>query len=114
MARLPDELLTTILSLQRRLLEELDEARAVEFAIFEVYGEVEATFTVLEQLQNAAERLRTPYSRFCSLLLVIAEAQPTASNAVESLLLQTIEQAQAATDAVKATIREVKRDFNLP
>lgn len=114
MAKLPQETIATILNLQQRLLVGIDEAKAAEFAIFEQYGEREATSTVLEQLQNATERLRNPYSRFYTLLLRISESQPLASSAMLNLLAQTIEQAQADADAVEATIREAKIDFNLP
>ncbi|MGA9378618.1 MAG: hypothetical protein WBV73_07590 [Phormidium sp.] len=99
---------------KRRLLEGIDEAKAAEADIFEQYGETDEIEVVLQQLQNATERLRNPYSRFCTLLLRIAEAQPIASTAMLNLLAQTIEQAQADADAVEATIRETKRDFNLP
>lgn len=113
MAKLAQETITNILNLQQRLLAGIDEAKAAEFAIFEQYGEIEATAAVLEQLQNATERLRNPYSRFYTLLLRISESQPTASSAMLNLLAQTIEQAEADADAVAATIREAKIDFNL-
>lgn len=34
MVRLPDDIITTVLNLQRRLLEGIDEAKAAEIAIF--------------------------------------------------------------------------------
>ena len=114
MAKLTQETITTILNLQARLLVGIDQASSAEFAIFQQYGEIEATATVLEQLQNATERLRNPYSRFYTLLLRISESQPTASSAMLNLLTQTIEQAEADASAIEATIREAKRDFNLP
>ena len=91
----------------------IDEAKAAEFAIFEQYGETEATATALEQLQNAAERLRDPYSRFYTLLLPISESQPLASSAMLNLLAQTIEQTQAALDASPASVQEAKMDWNI-
>jgi len=115
MAKLAQETIANILNLQQWLLAGIDEAKAAEFAIFEQYGEIEATATVLEQLQNATERLRNPYSRFYTLLLRISESQPTASSAMLNLLAQTIEQAEAEADAdaVEAAIGEAKIDFNL-
>lgn len=74
MAKLPDETITSALNLQRRLLEGIDAASSAESAIFEQSGETDATATVLDQLQNSAERLREPYSRLYTLLLRIAEA----------------------------------------
>ena len=114
MAKLAPETIATILNLQARLLAGINQASSAEFAIFQQYGEIEATATVLEQLQNASERLRNPYSRFYTLLLRISESQPTASSAMLNLLAQTIEQAEADASAIEATIREAKRDFNLP
>jgi hypothetical protein len=114
MAMLGQKTIGTILNLQARLLAGIDEASSAEFAIFEQYGEIETTATVLEQLQNATERLRNPYNRFYTLLLRMSESQPIVSSAMLNLLDKTIEQAQADTDAVEATIREAKRDFNLP
>jgi len=72
MAKLPDETITSALNLQRRLLEGIDAAKAAESAIFEQSGETDATATVLDQLQNSAERLRgltLVYTRcYCGLL----------------------------------------------
>lgn len=51
MAKLPDETITTIFYLQRRLLERIDEATATEAMIFERFGEAEETIPELEQLQ---------------------------------------------------------------
>jgi hypothetical protein len=113
MAKLPDEILTTIFSLQRQLVEGIDEAAAAESMIFEQFGETEVTLPVLEQLQNVRERLMGPYSRLSALLPRIAEYQPTAPTDVLNLLYRTIEQAQAARDATDASVREAKRDFDL-
>lgn len=113
MVRLPDDTITTVLNLQKRLLEGIDEAKAAEIAIFEQYGETDVTATVLEQLQNAAERLRTPYLGLFQLLLRIAEAQPTAPPAMLNSLTQTIGRAQAAADASSASVQEAKRDWNI-
>jgi hypothetical protein len=113
MAKLPQETIATILNLQQRLLAGIDEAKAVEFAIFEQYGDMEATATVLEQLQNAAERLRDPYSRLYTLLLRIAEAQPIASPAMLNLLYRSVEQGQVALEASSASVAEAKRDWNI-
>ncbi|WP_250123794.1 hypothetical protein [Chroococcidiopsis sp. CCMEE 29] len=113
MARLPDQILTAIFSLQRHLLEGINETAATELAIFEQFGETEITIPALEQLQNARQRLTDPYSRLCTLLLRVAESQPTTPTAMLNLLVQTIEQAQAAVDASEASIREAKRDFDL-
>ncbi len=113
MARLPNETLTTIFSLQRQLVEGMNDAAATELANFEQFGEIEITILALEQLQNARERLTEPYSRLGILLLRIAESQPLAPAVMLNLLAQTIEQAQAAVAASQASIQEAKRDFDL-
>lgn len=114
MAKLPDETITTIFNLQRRLLERIDEATATEAIIFERFGEIEETIPELEQLQNVRERATSSYSRLYALLLRVAEAQPAATSATLNLLAQSIEQAQANDAATGASVRDVKRNWNLP
>jgi len=53
MAKLPDEILTTIFTLQRQIASGIEEASAAEWALLEQYGETEATIPELEELQNA-------------------------------------------------------------
>ncbi|MCU0534395.1 MAG: hypothetical protein MUD14_10935 [Hydrococcus sp. Prado102] len=113
MAKLSDEILTNIFSLQRQLAEGIGEVSAVEWALFEQYGETDESIGELEELKNAKERLTIPYSRLHTLLLRILEAQPTASAAMLNLLAQTLEQGQAALDASNASVREIKRNWDL-
>lgn len=114
MAKLPDQTLTTIFYLQRRLVELIDEAKTTEFELFEKFGENEETLPELEQMQSSVERLRMPYSRLHTLALGIAEYQPMAPNAMLNLLAQTIEQTEALIGAVEASISETKKNWNLP
>ncbi|MGL5941944.1 MAG: hypothetical protein ACRC2S_16540 [Waterburya sp.] len=114
MAKLSDETLIIIFNLLRQLAEDIEEASATEWNLFEGYGENETTIAELEELQNSKERLREPYFRLHRLLIGILESQPTATAPMLNLLIQTIEQAQAAADASQASIREVKRNWNLP
>lgn len=113
MAKLPDEILTNIFSLQRQLAEGIGEISALEWLLFEQYGETEETIGELEELQNAKERLIVPYSRLHTLLLRVFEAQPVPSTAMLDLLAQTIEQGQATIDASKASVREIKENWDL-
>lgn len=114
MAKVSPQTLTIIFNLQRRLVELIDQAKTAEYHLFEDYGETEETIPELEQLQNGAERLRNPYSRLATLTLAIAEAQPIAPSAMINLLSQTVEEASASSDAVEASIIEIKRSWNLP
>ena len=113
MAKLTEEILTKIFALQRRLVELIDEAKATELSLFEHFGETEATISDLEQLQNVAERLRNPYSRLHTLLLRVAEYQPTAPAAILNLLAETIKETEATVDAAQASTPEIKKDWNL-
>lgn len=114
MANLPDDTLTTIFNLQRRLFQIIDRAKAAEFNLLQQYGERDATLPELEQIDNALERARTSYTRLGKLLLLVAESQPIANSATLKLLEQSIEIAEATADAIEATIQETKRNWNLP
>lgn len=50
MANLPDETITTVLNLQRRLLQLINETTADGFIILEQYGDPEAMIPDLEFL----------------------------------------------------------------
>jgi hypothetical protein len=113
MAKLPDELLTTIFNLQRQLLERIDEATATEFALFEFYGETEQTIDYFEQLQNARERADSYYLRLFTTLRRSYPSQPVAPRDSLELLARFITDAEATVFAVEATISEIRRDFNL-
>ena len=114
MANLPEETITTVFNLQRRLLQLINEATAAGFIILEQYGETEATIIALDQLQNVRERATSYYIRLYRLLLQIAESQPVATFATLNLLAQSIQETRAIADASEATVQEAKRDFDLP
>ena len=65
MANLSEETIGTVLNLQRRVLQLINEATATEFILLEQYGETEATISDLEILQNVRERGTTYYVRLC-------------------------------------------------
>ncbi|MGB8699093.1 MAG: hypothetical protein WCD18_06730 [Thermosynechococcaceae cyanobacterium] len=113
MAQLPPQTLTTIFRLQQQLVELVHDAKAAEFNLFETCGETTETIPELEQLQNATERLRKPYTRLHSLALAIAEAQPVAPIAMLKLLDRSIEETSAIASSVGATIVETKGIWNL-
>ena len=114
MAELPPEITITVLELQRQLLSIIHKTTANAFMLLESYGETEQTIVSLNDLDNIRERANTYYSRFYTLLLRIADSQPIASNAMLELLDRSIEEAQANIAASEATIREEKRNWNLP
>lgn len=109
MAKLSPEVLTTIFSLQRRLIELIAETKNSEFSLFERHGETEETLPELEQIENCLERLRNPYSRLHTLTLRISEYYPIAPSAILELLAETIEQAQISADVVTANLSETRK-----
>lgn len=113
MAKLSDETLTTIFTLQRQLGEGIEEAAAAEWALFQRQGETEETLPELAELQSARQRLNARYSGLYKLLLRILEIQPIAPADMLNLLAQAIERTEAARDASLASVREIKRNWNL-
>jgi hypothetical protein len=113
MTELPTEVTTLVLELQRQLLAVIHETTATTFLLLERYGETEQTILSLDDLDNIRERANTYYSRFHTILLRIADAQPIASNAMLELLERSIDEAQATIDASEATINEEKRNWDL-
>ncbi|MEG4588754.1 hypothetical protein QUA54_26580 [Microcoleus sp. MOSTC5] len=63
-----------------------NQAKATKPSIFEIFGETEATASVLEQLTNIRKRATSSYSRLSNLLLRISEFQPIAPAATIELL----------------------------
>lgn len=59
---LPEETLSIIFNLEKRLLQRINEATATEAILFTQFGEAE-TILELEQLQNVRERATSSYSR---------------------------------------------------
>ncbi|MBF2056144.1 MAG: hypothetical protein IGQ45_02740 [Cyanobacterium sp. T60_A2020_053] len=113
MAELPEEITTIVLELQKQLLSVIHKTTETTFILLETYGETELTIISLNDLDNIRERANTYYSRFYTLLLRIADSQPTASNAMLELLERSIEEAQGTIAASEGTIKDEKRNWNL-
>ncbi|MCT7953558.1 hypothetical protein NG798_27560 [Ancylothrix sp. C2] len=113
MARLSSETLSNVFSLQRQLLEQVDEATAVEYILMEQFGETEETIPELDELQSIRERADSYYSRFYVTLRRIYDAQPVASRDVLELLDRSMDEATAALAATRANVQEIKRNWNL-
>lgn len=64
-------------------------------------------------MQNARERADTYYARFYVTLRRIYEAQPYATRDILGMLERFIDEAEATIEAVRATIQEIKRDFDI-
>lgn len=114
MAKLPEQTTVTINSLKQQLLDIVDDATAVEFVLFERFGETSRTISVLEQLKSVAEETASWFSQLSTLQLRIAQAQPIASADMLELLAQVIERTQLRLPAWKRSIQEVEIDWNIP
>jgi trans-aconitate methyltransferase len=114
MALLPDETLATVQRLQRELLQRLNAATSTEYELLEVYGETDETADYFDLLQNAKERVDTYYTRFYVTLRRVYNSQPAADRDTLELLARYIDEAEATIEGIGATVREIRRDFNLP
>lgn len=112
MAKLPDSVLNSIFTLQRRIIESIDTTTALEFRLLEQVGENAETLPELEELQSIRERLLSPYSRLHTLVLKAAQSQPVAPNDVLTLLYWSIESTEAALAASIASLQEIQRNWN--
>lgn len=113
MAKLPEEILTRVFSIQRQLLERINEATEIEYQLLERFGETQETLDYFEQLQNYRERADNYYLRLFTSLRQIYPAQPVASRDILEMLARFIGEAQASVDAIGATLAEIKTDLNL-
>jgi len=113
MANLSDETLLVALFRQGRLLKLLDEVTKADMTIYERFGETENTITTLAQLQNSRERLTNSYTRVGTLLQRVHESQPQADTSLLELFYRSVAEALATADAIEATVKETKRDWDL-
>ncbi len=107
------KIIDEIFDLQKLLLQLINEAAALELAILEQFGETQATIPELDEILNIKERATSYYTRLNRLLLQIFQSQPLADSATLNLLAKSISQTRAITDAGKANLLEIKRNWNL-
>ncbi|MGK7929102.1 MAG: hypothetical protein AB4290_28345, partial [Spirulina sp.] len=107
MAKLPDEVTETINRLKQQALEIVESATAAEFILFDRFGETEETLLFLEELKTVSEDASASFSRFNTLQLRIAEAQPMATSDMIEMLMQTIARTQNRIPAWERSIQEV-------
>ncbi len=86
---------------------------AVEFILFEIRGETDETISFLDEMKNVSIQAEERYFQLSKLEVSIAQAQPTASNAMINLLTQAIEQNQMRTPAWQRSIQEEKLEWQL-
>jgi hypothetical protein len=110
-AKLPIATISSILELQRRLIDSIDSVTETEFKLFRKHGETAQTLSELEELQSIKEKLEPVYSQLHVLLLKVAESQPTASDDVLNLLYSSIEMAEVVLGASAASLREIQNNW---
>jgi 3-methyladenine DNA glycosylase/8-oxoguanine DNA glycosylase len=113
MAKLSSETTVTINDLKQRSLEIVDKATAVEFNIFERFGETDQTVPFFEELVTVAEDAKSTFTRLSNLQLRIAEAQPIAASDMLELLTQVIARTTIRMPAWERSIEEVQIELNL-
>ena len=79
MAKLSPESKQLIINLKNRLLDIVDESKAVEFAILNRFGETAETLDSLEQLTEIALQAESRFSQLSNLEIRAAQSQPMIS-----------------------------------
>jgi hypothetical protein len=85
-AKLPDSTIVNIFTLQRRLADCLESTTAMEFSLFQQFGETAETAPELEELVNIRARLVSLYNRLHNIFLRVTQSQPIASEDLLNLL----------------------------
>jgi hypothetical protein len=111
-AKLPDPSISNIFILQRSLVECLNAVTALEYRLFQQFGETPETITALDELQNIKERLVSSCSRLHNLLLRVCQSQPVAPDDMLNLLYGSMETGQASLDASNASLQDIQRNWN--
>ena len=109
MAKLPDSTIVNIFTLQRRLAECLESTTAMEFSLFQQFGETAETAPELEELVNIRERLLSLYNRLHNIYLRVVQSQPIASEDLLNLLDKSIEQSETSIDTSIASLQDIQR-----
>jgi hypothetical protein len=113
MAKLDSETTEIVNRLKQESLDIVDDASALEFKIFERFGESEQTLLYMDEMKNVEEEASTLYSRLSTLHLQVARSQPIPASATLELLELAIQQTLARIPALERSIQEVKMEWNL-
>jgi hypothetical protein len=112
MAKLGPETTEIINRLRQEAFDIVDEATALEFKIFDRFGETEQVFSYMAEMKNVSEEAITLLSRLSTLQLQVAQSQPTAAPAMLELLEQAIQRTLVRIPALERSIQEVKMEWN--
>ena len=91
MAKLGPETSEIINRLRQEAFYIVDEATALEFKIFDRFGETELLLSYMDEMKNVAEETISLLSRLSTLQLQVARSQPTAAPVRLEMLEQAIQ-----------------------
>ncbi len=113
MAKISNELKSTLVRLQHTLLLIVDDAKAAEFVLLKRYGETNETIVVLDELTAIAQQSSDLYVQISRLLLRTAEIQPIVTEDMLGLLTDRVETVSNRVPALDRSIQEIKSDWGL-
>lgn len=113
MARISAELMNNLVSLQRSLLENVNEAKLAEYLLLDSRGETDETISSLDELTAIALQAADLYSQISRLLLQISEIQPAITPAMLELLSERVSTIENRVPALEQSIKEIKLDWGL-
>ena len=113
MARISAELMNNLGSLQRSLLESVNEAKLAEYLLLDSCGETDETIGSLDELTAIALQAADLYGQISRLLLQISEIQPAITPAMLELLSERVDTIENRIPALEQSIKEIKLDWGL-
>jgi hypothetical protein len=112
MAKLGAKTTEMINRLKQESIDIVDEATAIEFKIFDRFGETEQVLSYMDEMKNVTEEAIALLSRLSTLQLQVAQSQPAAAPAMLELLEQAIQRTLVRIPALERSIQEVKMEWN--
>jgi hypothetical protein len=112
MAKLGSETTEIINRLRQKAFEIVDEATALEFKIFDRFGETEEVLSYMDEMKNVSEEAIALLTRLSTLQLQVAQSQPAAAPAMLELLEQAIQRTLVRIPVLEHSIQEVKMEWN--
>lgn len=113
MATLPPDTSASISLIKSRCLLIINLATKTEWQLFNNFGETEETLVVLSELKTVAQEASDAFSRFSSLQLKVASAQPDISPALAKLFIDSKERVEARIPAWQRSIEEILSTWRL-
>ena len=114
LATLPPNTAASIAIIKAQCLSIVNLATKTEWQLFTKFGEVEETLVVLTELKTVAQEASDAFSRFNSLQLKVATAQPEISSALAKLIMDSKERIEARIPAWERSIEEILLTWRLP